>query len=151
MPDVLEVVDGAHLLDAAALDAPPQHIAALRNANEIRLEKAAVKKRLRSGEWNLSQAFLHPPRSAKMGEILMSARGLGPEKVRVILRDLQLAERKPLAELTRRQKQAVYAYLVENYPRAWGHKAGEFPAEEDCRHCGETVREGRKKHKGCRA
>lgn len=83
---------------------------ALRKANEIRLARAADKKRIDAGVSDPREIVLGPPRhweTAKIGELLMSIRGVGRTKVERMLRRIQVSPTRTLAGLTKDQRARI--------------------------------------------
>jgi len=102
-------------MDATATFPPaPQHMDALRQANEVRLARAELKRRVADGEISAGEVVGTCPwevRTMTVLELLMSQRRWGRIKARKILDDTDLPETKRLGRLTERQRGAVIAAL----------------------------------------
>lgn len=94
---------------------PDAHrLRALARANEIRVARAELKRRIADGELEAAQLILEPPSAARswsVGELLMSQRGWGAARCRRFLLRSQISERKPLGDLTDRQRHVLAAEL----------------------------------------
>src|SRR3954452_18929720 len=100
--------------DPAASDAAPQHLLALRRANEVRLARAELKRRICSQEQNAAQVVLECPWEAdsmEISDVLMSQRRWGRARCRRLLLSLGLPENKQLGTLTQRQRYALATVL----------------------------------------
>jgi hypothetical protein len=100
--------------DPAASDAAPQHLLALRRANEVRLARAELKRRICSQELNAAQVVLDCPWEADsmdISDILMSQRRWGRARCRRLLLSLGMPENKQLGTLTQRQRFELAALL----------------------------------------
>lgn len=100
-----------------AVDAPePQRIRALERANEIRLARAGLKRRIALGEVSAAEVLLTCPREASswsVSDLLMSQRRWGTTRCRKFLFRNQIAETKPIGKLTERQRQLLARALRE--------------------------------------
>jgi hypothetical protein len=106
--------------DPATSDAAPQHLMALRRANEVRLARAELKRRICSQEVNVAEVVLGCPWEAdsmEISDILMSQRRWGRARCRRLLLSLGMPENKQLGTLTQRQRFELAAVL--------SHKAGD--------------------------
>jgi hypothetical protein len=93
--------------DYAASDGAPQHLMALRRANEVRLARAELKRRIGNQELCAAQVVLECPWEAdsmEISDILMSQRRWGRARCRRLLLSLGLPENKQLGTLTQRQR-----------------------------------------------
>jgi hypothetical protein len=100
--------------DFAASDAAPQHLMALRRANEVRLARAELKRRICSQELSAAQVVLECPWEAdsmEISDILMSQRRWGRARCRRLLLSLGMPENKQLGTLTQRQRFELAAVL----------------------------------------
>lgn len=87
---------------------------ALARANEIRTARAELKRRIALGECDPTEVILDPPLAAlswSVGDLLVSQRGWGEARVRRFLARNHISERKPIAELTQRQRELLAAEL----------------------------------------
>jgi hypothetical protein len=92
----------------------PQHLRALERANRVRLARAALKRRVASGEMTVLEVILSCPWEADsmpLSDLLMSQRRWGRTRCRKLLASLSLAENKPVGSLTTRQRAALVARL----------------------------------------
>ena len=93
--------------DHAASAAAPQHLMALRRANEVRLARADLKRRICSQELSAASVVLECPWEAdsmEISDILMSQRRWGRARCRRLLLSLGMPENKQLGTLTQRQR-----------------------------------------------
>jgi hypothetical protein len=99
---------------------PPQRLQALERANEIRLARAALKRRIAIGEASVAWVLLSSPQEAEswsVSELLMSQRRWGNERCRKFLKRNEIYERKTVGSLTDRQRTLLATQLVESGPR----------------------------------
>ncbi len=92
----------------------PQHLRALERANLVRLARAALKRRVASGELTVLEVVASNPWEAEsmpLSDLLMSQRRWGRTRCRKLLASLALPENKPLGSLTSRQRTALIARL----------------------------------------
>jgi hypothetical protein len=83
---------------------------ALARANEIRVARAELKRQIAEGETDPAEVILDPPLAAQrwsVGELLVSQRGWGATRCRRFLARSHISERKPIGELTDRQRQVL--------------------------------------------
>jgi len=102
--------------DPAASDAAPQHLMALRRANEVRLARAELKRRIGSQELSAASVVLGCPWEAdsmEISDILMSQRRWGRARCRRLLLSLGMPENKQLGTLTQRQRFELAAVLSQ--------------------------------------
>ena len=95
------------MIDTASRTAEPQRLRALERANEIRLERAALKRRIAAGEVSAAEVILHPPKAAvswSVGDLLISQRRWGTTRCRRFLARNNIIETKHVGTLTDRQK-----------------------------------------------
>ena len=95
------------MTDTALKTSEPQRLRALERANEIRLERAALKRRIAAGEVSAAEVILDPPKAAEswsVGDLLMSQRRWGTTRCRRFLARNGITETKPIGTLTDRQK-----------------------------------------------
>ena len=94
----------------------PQRLRALERANEIRLARAAIKRRIALGEVSAAEVILECPDAADtwpVGELLMSQRRWGAMRCRKFLARNQIIETKPIGSLTERQRHLLAGSLTE--------------------------------------
>ena len=99
---------------SARTDCGPQHLKALQRANEVRLARAALKRRIASGEDTAAEVILACPAEVEgmtVSDLLMSQRRWGRTRCRKFLATIPLSESKQIGTLTDRQKQAVASEL----------------------------------------
>jgi hypothetical protein len=102
-------------MDAATVDSGPQHMLALERANRVRLARAALKRRIASGEVDAAEIVLTCPwevESMTISELLMSQRRWGRTRCRKFLFSIGLSETKVLSSLTERQRLTLAALLT---------------------------------------
>ncbi len=94
----------------------PQRLRALGRANEIRLARAAIKRRIALGEVSAADVILECPAAADrwpVGELLMSQRRWGTTRCRKFLSRNHIAETKPIGSLTERQRRLLASSLAQ--------------------------------------
>ncbi len=94
--------------------AAPQHLQALARANRVRLARAAIKRRIASGEITAAEVLRESSwetESMSLAELLASQRRWGRTRVRKFLQMLALSEQKRLGSLTHRQRQMLVSEL----------------------------------------
>jgi hypothetical protein len=88
----------------------PQRLRALERANEIRLARAELKRRIAEGDISTAEVILAPPCEAiswSIGDLLMSQRRWGSSRCRKFLIRNQINETKPVGALTDRQRRLL--------------------------------------------
>jgi hypothetical protein len=102
-------------MNASATIAPgPQHLRALQRANEVRLARAELKRRVAEGELTVAEVVVDSPWEAEsmaIADLLMSQRRWGRTRCRRLLAQVPLSETKTIGSLTDRQRRAVAALL----------------------------------------
>jgi hypothetical protein len=91
-----------------------QRLLALERANRVRLTRATLKRRLRTGEVAAADAILRSSRDTDtmtVAELLLSQRGWGPARSAKMLHSVSLSEKKTLGSLTERQRVMLAAVL----------------------------------------
>jgi len=102
------------MTDTAILSREPQRLKALERANEIRLARADLKRRIARGTVSAAEIILKPPYEAgswAIGELLISQRRWGATRCRKFLIRNQISETKPLISLTERQRRLLARQL----------------------------------------
>jgi hypothetical protein len=102
------------LSQTAVAEAAPQHLRALERANEVRLARAALKRRIASHETTVAQVVATPPREAErmtIGNLLMSQKRWGRARSKRLLVSIGVPENKELGTLTERQRIVLSAVL----------------------------------------
>lgn len=95
-------------------DRNPQRMHALDRANEIRLARAELKRRVNRGETTAAEVLIELPREAQsmtIYDLLVTQRRWGQRRAMKLLRVHQIAETKPLRALTDRQRQLLAGTL----------------------------------------
>ena len=101
--------------DTATMDAAPQHLKALEQANRVRLARAELKRQVATGETTASDVVLECPweaSSMELSDLLMSQRRWGRARCRRLLLSLGLPENKHIGTLTPRQRRALVELLI---------------------------------------
>lgn len=99
--------------------AAPQHLVALQRANEVRLARAELKRRIGAGEITVGDVVLSTPweaASMTVAHLLMSQKRWGRTRCRKFLSAIPLTETKTVGSLTERQRHAVSQALDERPP-----------------------------------
>ncbi len=114
-------------MTASATIAParPQHLEALSRANEVRLARAGLKRRVACGEISVSDVILESPWEAEnmaVADLLMSQRRWGITRCRKVLATIPVSETKTIGSLTDRQRRALAGALA---PAGESRRAGE--------------------------
>jgi hypothetical protein len=108
-------------MTSTALKAPePQRLRALERANEIRLARAALKRRIALGEVSAAEVILKCPDAASswpIGDLLMSQRRWGNTRCRKFLSRSHIVETKPVGTLTDRQRRMLASSLDSSETR----------------------------------
>src|ERR1700730_5133975 len=98
------------------MDPPgPQYMRALERANQVRLARAELKRRVATGEVDAATVILECPWEADsmaVADLLMSQRRWGQTRCRKFLRQIPMSEKKTIGSLTDRQRQALAAMLA---------------------------------------
>src|SRR4051794_39285566 len=108
-------VPGRDMGDTATIDAAPQHLKALEQANRVRLARAELKRQVAAGEAAAAEVVLECPweaSSMELSDLLMSQRRWGRARCRRLLLSLGLPENKHIGTLTPRQRRALVELLV---------------------------------------
>ena len=102
--------------DAATIAPAPQHLRALARANEVRLARAELKRRVSDGEISAAEVILESPweaASMPVSELLTAQRRWGSTRCRKFLQCIPMSETKPIGSMTDRQRHAVAQLLVD--------------------------------------
>lgn len=92
----------------------PQHMQALAKADEIRLARFEIKRRLADGRTTAAAVILDPPAccmSMTMAKLLCAQRQWGDYKTSKFLSAIGMSESKTVGSLTERQRCALAAIL----------------------------------------
>jgi len=112
-------------MNATATIAPagPQHMRALERANQVRLARAELKRRIAGGEIGVAEVILDCPWEADsmaVADLLMSQRRWGQTRCRKFLAQIPMSEKKTLGSMTERQRRTLAAMLTPvETGRAW--------------------------------
>jgi hypothetical protein len=91
----------SHGLDpVVSARSPQRRLVSLARANEVRVERAHLKRALAAGSVAFAEVLANPPacaRTAKVGDLLLSVRGIGPAKSDRALAHCRIAKRRLLA------------------------------------------------------
>jgi hypothetical protein len=102
-------------MSATARIAPgPQYMQALARANEVRLARAGLKRRVASGEITVAEVLLGTYWEAEnmtISDLLMSQRRWGHTRCRKLLMQVPVSENKTVGTMTERQRRALAALL----------------------------------------
>ncbi len=103
------------MMPLTATRAPePQRLRALERANEIRLARASLKRRIALGDVSAAEVLLTCPNEAaswSVGDLLMSQRRWGTTRCRKFLSRNHIIETKQIGTLTERQRRILAAAL----------------------------------------
>ncbi len=101
--------------DATATIAPaPQHMQALRRANEVRLARAALKRGVAEGRTTVGAVILACPweaASMTIAELLLSQRRWGATRCTRFLAEIGITETKTIGSMTERQRRALADFV----------------------------------------
>jgi hypothetical protein len=98
----------------ATMTPAPQHMRALARANEVRLARAELKRRISHGEVSVAEVVLNSPWEAEsmtISDLLMSQRRWGSTRCRKLLQGIPMSENKTVGSMTERQRRALAALL----------------------------------------
>ena len=111
-------------MNASAIAAPgPQYMRALERANEVRLARAELKRRVGVGEVSAAEVVVQAPweaASMAVADLLMSQRRWGRTRCRRFLAQIPMSENKTIGSMTERQRRTVAA-LLEGDTRPLAH------------------------------
>ena len=103
-------------MTAVATIAPgPQYMRALARANEVRLARAELKRRVADGEITAASVILECPwesESMTVSDLLTSQRRWGTTRCRKFLQCIPMSENKTIGSMTERQRLAVAQMLA---------------------------------------
>jgi len=112
-------------MNATATVAPagPQYMRALERANQVRLARAELKRRVADGEIGVAEIILDCPWEADsmaVADLLMSQRRWGQTRCRKFLSQIPMSEKKTVGSMTDRQRKTLAAMLSSaGRGRAW--------------------------------
>ncbi|HWK18107.1 MAG TPA: hypothetical protein VNR66_11695 [Solirubrobacteraceae bacterium] len=102
------------MTQTAMMTPGPQRLRALERANQVRLARAGLKRRIATGEVSAAEIILASPPEASswaVGDLLMSQRRWGTTRCRKLLMRLQIAENRQIGQLTDRQRRELASHL----------------------------------------
>jgi hypothetical protein len=94
--------------------AHPQYMRALERANQVRLARAELKRKVAGSEIDVADVILDCPWEAEsmaVGDLLMSQRRWGQTRCRKFLVQIPITEMKTIGSMTRRQRVALAELL----------------------------------------
>lgn len=87
-----------------------QHMDALRRANEVRLARADLKRRLKRGKLDAADLLLDPPDyidAMRIADLLAAQPRWGTIRVRRFCQRVPVSETRPIGDLTYRQRRVI--------------------------------------------
>jgi hypothetical protein len=104
-------------MNATATIAPagPQYMRALERANQVRLARAELKRRVAIGKTGVVEVILECPweaHSMAIGDLLASQRRWGSTRCRKFLAQIPMSEQKTVGSMTERQRRTLAAMLT---------------------------------------
>jgi hypothetical protein len=106
---------GSHSGEGGPQKGGPQYMRALERANQVRLARASLKRRVALGETSVAAVILDCPWEADsmaIGDLLMSQRRWGQTRCRKFLAQLPMSEKKTIGSMTDRQRHSLAAMLT---------------------------------------
>src|SRR5438045_4071582 len=110
---------GGSMTASASIARAPQHLQALERANQVRLARAELKRRVAAGQMSAGEIVLAcPPEAEGMAicDLLMSQRRWGRTRCRKFLAMIPLTENKTIGSMTDRQRHAFATMLPATVP-----------------------------------
>ena len=108
---------------ATLAPAPPQYMRALERANEVRLARAELKRKVAMDEVDVAEVILECPWQADsmaVADLLMSQRRWGQTRCRKFLAQIPMSEKKTVGSMTDRQRRTLATMLRSaDRGRAW--------------------------------
>jgi hypothetical protein len=92
----------------------PQYMRALERANQVRLARAELKRKVAAGEIDVADVIMDCPWEAEsmaVGDLLMSQRRWGQTRCRKFLVQIPMTEMKSIGSMTTRQRLALTELL----------------------------------------
>jgi hypothetical protein len=102
------------MTQTATITKEPQRLRALGRANQVRLARAELKRRIADGRISAATVILACPEEASswsVSELLMSQRRWGTTRCRKFLERNRIGELKPIGQLTERQRRVLAEQL----------------------------------------
>jgi hypothetical protein len=122
-------------MDATATTARgPQHLRALERANEVRLARADLKRRIADGELTAADVILSSPWEAEsmaVADVLMSQRRWGRTRARRLLAGTGMSETKTLGSMTERQRRCMATAILDAAAEPPGRTGGRAAADRE--------------------
>ena len=120
-------------MNATATVAPagPQYMRALERANQVRLARAGLKRRVAVSEVPVADVIMDCPWEAEsmaIGDLLMSQRRWGQTRCRKFLAQVPMSEKKTIGSMTDRQRRTLAAMLSGSDRGPGYDAAGGVPA-----------------------
>jgi len=109
------------MIGTATTPTEPQRLQALVRANEVRLARAELKRRIAEGQVSAAEVILSCPWEAArwtVSDLLMSQRRWGTARCRKFLNRAQIGEMKEVGKLTERQRRLLAQELRHSGPEA---------------------------------
>jgi hypothetical protein len=103
-----------HDASATMAPAPPQHMQALQRANEVRLARAELKRKVGEGTITVGDIILTCPwevASMTIAELLTSQRRWGTTRCSKFLQGIGMPETKTVGSMTERQRSVLAALI----------------------------------------
>jgi hypothetical protein len=103
-------------MTATATEPSPQHLRALARANQVRLARADLKRRVAEDRITAADVLLECPweaASMSVADVLMSQRRWGATRCRKFLFGLRINETRPVGSLTQRQRKELAGRLAD--------------------------------------
>jgi hypothetical protein len=103
------------MMETAMMTPEPQRLRALERANEVRLARAELKRRIAGGGLSAARVILDCPWEAQswsVGDLLMSQRRWGQTRCRKFLVQNEISEVKQIGSLTDRQRRMLASKLA---------------------------------------
>src|SRR3954466_1455104 len=110
---------GGSMTASASIARAPQHLQALERANQVRLARAELKRRVAAGQVTTAEIVLACPPEAEgmaVSDLLMSQRRWGRTRCRKFLATIPLTENKTIGSMTDLQRHACSASRPTSAP-----------------------------------
>ena len=107
----------------------PQHMRALERANEVRLARAELKRRVAFGRIDVVEVIVYCPweaHSMAVADLLTSQRRWGQTRCRRFLAQIPMSEKKTVGSMTERQRQTLAA-MLSSAERGRGWRSTPWP------------------------
>jgi hypothetical protein len=117
-------------MNATATVAPagPQYMRALERANQVRLARAELKRRVAVNDLRVADVIMECPWEADsmaVGDLLMSQRRWGQTRCRKFLAQVPMSEKKTIGSMTDRQRHTLAEMLsAPTRGRSWSTRGG---------------------------